>query len=62
MVDQAKPHLDRERFARAIDITVAACEGNCRGAHRHGIEPGFTSKFWAKNVSEDSSSELEDDE
>jgi hypothetical protein len=59
--DQAKLHLDREWFARAIELSVSAGEGNHRGSHRHGIEPGFTSKFWAKSAGKDSLSESEDD-
>jgi hypothetical protein len=54
--------VDRERFARPIQLLVAAGDGNHRGFHRHGIEPGLTSKFWAKNTDEDSSSKSMDDE
>jgi hypothetical protein len=55
--DQAQLCLDRERLSRAIDLSVAAGEGNRIGNHKHGVEPNFTSKFWAKDGSSSDSEE-----
>jgi hypothetical protein len=60
--NQAMRRLDRERFARAIELSVAAREGNRKGFHMHGKEPEFSSKFWAKDDGENSDSESEEDE
>jgi hypothetical protein len=38
---------------------VVACEGSRRSNHKHGVEPNFTSKFWANG---DSSSDSEDED
>jgi hypothetical protein len=43
--DQVKLHLDRERFAHTIELSVVAGEVNQKLSHRHGIERGFMSKF-----------------
>jgi hypothetical protein len=47
--NQAMRRLDCERFARAIELSMAVGEGNRKGFHRHGKELEFTSKFWAKD-------------
>jgi hypothetical protein len=54
-------HLDLERFACVIELSLAAGEGNKKLFCIHGIEPRFMSNFWAKNTGEISSSDWEDE-
>jgi hypothetical protein len=60
-VDEDRHILDREKQLRVIELSVAASEGSQPRPHRHGIEPGFSSKFWAKENDDDSIPDSEDD-
>jgi hypothetical protein len=43
----AQWRLDREKLSGAIELSMVACEGKRKSSNRHGVEPGFKSKFWA---------------
>jgi hypothetical protein len=65
-IDDEEKHsmlrLERERFARAIELSMAVGEGNQKSFRGHGREPGLLSKFRAKVDGEDSRSESESDD
>jgi hypothetical protein len=58
--DEAVKILDRERMARAVEITVTTGASRQRQDSIHGVEPGSWSRFWAMGASDDESEEAVD--
>jgi hypothetical protein len=60
--DKAAKNLDRERMARAVEITATTGASRQQQDSVHGVEPGSLSHFWAMGASDDESEEEAVDE
>jgi hypothetical protein len=48
-------------MARGMDISIFSGKGKHPGPHIHGVEPAWSSKFWASGDGEESSVASDDE-